>query len=175
MLKRLTIARSLRRRWLYPVISITLSLSIVLSSTVATLAIPLPELIFRGIQVIQLSNLSARQEIAIGEQINQELLSKQVKLFRNQEAQSYINQIGQRLVQASDRPNIPYTFQVIDDSSVNAFATMGGFVYVNTGLIAAASNEAELASVMAHEIGHIAGRHAIKQMRQAAVAAGVVV
>ena len=173
MLKRLTIARSLRRRWLYPVISITLSLSIVLSSTVATLAIPLPELIFRGIQVIQLSNLSARQEIAIGEQINQELLSKQVKLFRNQEAQSYINQIGQRLVQASDRPNIPYTFQVIDDSCVNAFATMGGFVYVNTGLIAAASNEAELASVMAHEIGHIAGRHAIKQMRQAAVAAGV--
>ncbi|MBG0745459.1 MAG: M48 family metalloprotease [Planktothrix agardhii KL2] len=173
MLKRLTIARSLRRRWLYPVISITLSLSIVLSSTVATLAIPLPELIFRGIQVIQLSNLSARQEIAIGEQINQELLSKQVKLFRNQEAQSYINQIGQRLVQASDRPNIPYTFRVIDDSSVNAFATMGGFVYVNTGLIAAASNEAELASVMAHEIGHIAGRHAIKQMRQAAVAAGV--
>ena len=173
MLKRLTIARSLRRRWLYQVISITLSLSIVLSSTVATLAIPLPELIFRGIQVIQLSNLSARQEIAIGEQINQELLSKQVKLFRNQEAQSYINQIGQRLVQASDRPNIPYTFQVIDDSSVNAFATMGGFVYVNTGLIAAASNEAELASVMAHEIGHIAGRHAIKQMRQAAVAAGV--
>ena len=173
MLKRLTIARSLRRRWLYPVISITLSLSIVLSSTVATLAIPLPELIFRGIQVIQLSTLSARQEIAIGEQINQELLSKQVKLFRNQEAQSYINQIGQRLVQASDRPNIPYTFQVIDDSSVNAFATMGGFVYVNTGLIAAASNEAELASVMAHEIGHIAGRHAIKQMRQAAVAAGV--
>jgi predicted Zn-dependent protease len=173
MLKRLTIARSLRRRWLYPVISITLSLSIVLSSTVATLAIPLPELIFRGIQVIQLSNLSARQEIAIGEQINQELLSKQVKLFRNQEAQSYINQIGQRLVQASDRPNIPYTFQVIDDSSVNAFATMGVFDYVNTGLIAAASNEAELASVMAHEIGHIAGRHAIKQMRQAAVAAGV--
>ncbi|WP_026793978.1 MULTISPECIES: M48 family metallopeptidase [Planktothrix] len=173
MLKRLTIARSLRRRWLYPVISITLSLSIVLSSTVATLAIPFPELIFRGIQVIQLSNLSARQEVAIGEQINQELLSKQVKLFRNQEAQSYINQIGQRLVQASDRPNIPYTFQVIDDSSVNAFATMGGFVYVNTGLIAAASNEAELASVMAHEIGHIAGRHAIKQMRQAAVAAGV--
>ncbi|SKB14521.1 Peptidase M48 Ste24p [Planktothrix sp. PCC 11201] len=173
MLNRLTIARSLRRRWLYPVISITLTLGIVLSSTVTTLAIPLPELIFRGIQVIQLSNLSARQEIAIGEQINQELLSKQVKLFRNQEAQNYINQIGQRLAQASERPNIPYTFQVIDDRNVNAFATMGGFVYVNTGLIAAADNEAELASVIAHEIGHIAGRHAIKQMRQAAVAAGV--
>ena len=173
MLNRFSITRSLRHRWLYPVISITLILSIVLSSTIATLAIPLPELIFRGVQIIQLSNLSARQEIAIAEQINQQLLSKEVRLFRNQEAQNYINQIGQRLAQTSDRPNIPYTFQVIDDRNVNAFATMGGFVYIHTGLIAAADNEAELASVVAHEIGHIAGRHAIKQMRQAAVAAGV--
>lgn len=173
MLNRLTMTRSLRCRWLYPVISITLTLGIVLSSTIATLAIPIPELILRGVQVIQLSNLSARQEIAIGEQINQQLLSKQVKLFRNQEAQNYINQIGQRLAQASDRPNIPYTFQVVNDRNVNAFATMGGFVYIHTGLIAAADNEAELASVIAHEIGHIAGRHAVKQMRQAAVAAGV--
>lgn len=173
MLKRLTIARSLRRRWLYPVISITLSLSIVLSSTVATLAIPLPELIFRGIQVIQLSNLSARQEIAIGEQINQELLSKQVKLFRNQEAQSYINQIGQRLVQASDRPNIPYTFRVVDDSNLNAFATMGGFVYINTGTIAASDNVAQLASVIGHEMGHISGRHSLEQMKQMAIAQGI--
>jgi len=173
MLKLLTITRSFRRRWLYPLIAIAISLSLVLSSTIATLAIPLPELIFRGVQVIQLSNLSARQEIAIGGQINQELLSKQVKLFRNQDAQNYINQIGQRLAQASDRPNIPYTFQVIDDRNVNAFATMGGFVYIHTGLMAAADNEAELASVIAHEIGHIAGRHAIKQMRQAAIAAGV--
>jgi len=173
MLKRFSINRSFRHRWFYPFISITITLSILLSSTVATLAIPLPELIFRGIQVIQLSNLSTRQEVAIGEQINQELLTKQVKLFRNPEAQNYINQIGQRLAQASERPNIPYTFQVIDDRNINAFATMGGFVYVNTGLIAAADNEAELASVMAHEIGHIAGRHAIKQMRQSAVAAGV--
>ncbi|VXD16033.1 putative zinc metallopeptidase, M48 family [Planktothrix serta PCC 8927] len=173
MLKRFSISRSWRHRWLYPLVSITITLSILLSSTVATLAIPLPELIFRGIQVIQLSNLSARQEVAIGEQINEELLTKQVKLFRNPEAQNYINQIGQRLAQASDRPNIPYTFQVIDDRNVNAFATMGGFVYIHTGLIAAADNEAELASVMAHEIGHIVGRHAIKQMRQSAVAAGV--
>ncbi len=169
MLKRFTI----RPRWVYPIISITVTLSILLSSTIATWAIPLPELIFRGVQIIQLSNLSARQEVALGEQINEELLSKQVRLFPNPEAQNYINQIGQRLVQASQRPNIPYTFQVIDDRNINAFATMGGFVYVHTGLIAAASNEAELASVIAHEIGHIAGRHAIKQMRQAAVAAGI--
>ncbi|CAD5947631.1 Putative beta-barrel assembly-enhancing protease [Planktothrix tepida] len=173
MLKRFAMTRSLRHRWLYPLISITVTLSILLSSTVASWAIPLPELIFRGVQIIQLSNLSARQEVAIGEQINEELLTKQVKLFRNPEAQNYINQIGQRLAQASDRPNLPYTFQVIEDRNINAFATMGGFVYIHTGLIAAADNEAELASVIAHEIGHIGGRHAIKQMRQAAVAAGV--
>lgn len=123
--------------------------------------------------MIQLSNIGPRQEVALGGQINEQLLTTQVRLYRNLEAQDYINQIGQRLVQNSRRSNIPYTFQVVDDSNVNAFATMGGFVYVNTGLIAAASNEAELASVIAHEIGHIVGRHAIKQMRQTAVAAGV--
>ncbi len=161
------------RRWFYPLVSITITLSIVLGSSYSSWAVPLERLIFRGIQVIQLSNIGPRQEVALGGQINEQLLTTQVRLYRNQEAQDYINQIGQRLAQSSRRPNIPYTFQVVDDENVNAFATMGGFVYVNTGLIAAASNEAELASVIAHEIGHIAGRHAIKQMRQTAVAAGV--
>lgn len=166
-------SRRLQRRWFYPLISITITLSIVLGSSYSSWAVPIERLIFRGIQVIQLANITPRQEVALGEQINEQLLRKQVRLYQNAEAQDYINQIGQRLVQASRRPNIPYTFQVVDDSKVNAFATMGGFVYVHTGLIAAASNEAELASVIGHEIGHIAGRHAIKQMRQAAVAAGV--
>ena len=62
---------------------------------------------------------------------------------------------------------------MIDDDTINAFATMGGFVYVNKGLMAAADNEAELASVIAHEIAHISARHAIQQMRQMAIASGV--
>ncbi|MEO1467244.1 MAG: M48 family metallopeptidase, partial [Cyanobacteria bacterium J06633_1] len=73
----------------------------------------------------------------------------------------------------SQRPNIPYTFQVVNDNSINAFATMGGYVYINKGLIAAADNEAELASVIGHEIGHIAGRHGIEQMRDRALAQGL--
>ena len=85
----------------------------------------------------------------------------------------YVNRIGQRLARVSTRPNISYTFQVIADEGVNAFTTMGGFVYVNTGLIAIADNEAQLASVIAHEIGHIAGRHAVEQMQQMAIAQGV--
>jgi predicted Zn-dependent protease len=131
------------------------------------------DLILNGIQVIQLSNISARQEVQIGQQINQQLVSREIRLYRNSTINRYINEIGQRLAQESQRPDIPYTFQVVDDKGINAFATMGGFVYVNTGLIAAADNEAQLASVMAHEIGHIAGRHSIQQMRQMAIARGV--
>jgi beta-barrel assembly-enhancing protease len=136
-------------------------------------AFSLPELIFRGIQVIQLSNLSDRQEVTIGKQINQQLVGREFKIYRDRAATLYINRIGQRLAEESDRPNIPYTFQVIDDDNINAFATMGGFVYINKGLMAAADNEAQLASVMSHEIGHISARHAIKQMRQMAIASGV--
>lgn len=165
-------SRPYRRRLLYPLVSFVLALSLVVGIPQATQASWF-DVILNGIQVIQLSNISDRQEVQIGKQINNELVSRQVRLYRNSEINRYVNDIGQRLAQESKRSNIPYTFQVVNDKSINAFATMGGFVYVNAGLIAAADNEAELASVMAHEIGHIAGRHSIQQMRQAAVAQGV--
>jgi predicted Zn-dependent protease len=116
--------------------------------------------------------MSDGQEAALGTQINQELLSGQVKLYRNQAATDYVNRIGQKLARSSARPNLKYTFQVVEDDNVNAFATMGGFVYVNTGLLKAADNEAQLAGVMGHEIGHIAGRHSLQHMKQAALAQG---
>jgi predicted Zn-dependent protease len=166
------IHRRSSRSWFYPLISITVAFSLWISSAPATQAISWRDLIFRGIQVIQLTTLSNQQEVALGRQINEQL-KKEVKLLRNPEATEYINQIGQRLAQVSERSNIPYTFQVVNDSSINAFATMGGFVYVNTGLMETADNEAELASVIAHEIGHIVGRHSVEQMRQMAVAQGV--
>ncbi|MEL7038624.1 MAG: M48 family metallopeptidase [Cyanobacteria bacterium J06592_8] len=167
------IQRRSSRSWFYPLISMTVAISILLSSASPTLAIPWRDLFLRGVQVIQLATLSSRQEVALGRQINEQLVTREVKLLNNPEATEYINQIGQRLAQVSERSNIPYTFQVVNNSSINAFATMGGFVYINTGLMAAAENEAELASVIAHEIGHIVGRHAVEQMRQMAVAQGV--
>ncbi len=136
-------------------------------------AAPFPELLLRGVQVIQLSNISDQKEVQIGNQINQELVGSEFRLYRNQEINRYVDQIGQQLAAKSDRPNIAYTFQVVDDEGVNAFATMGGFVYVNTGLLKLADNEAELASVIAHEIGHIASRHTVEQMRETAIAGGV--
>lgn len=123
--------------------------------------------------MIQLSNISDQQEIQIGRQINQQLVSSDIQLYRNSDVNRYVAQIGQRLAANSDRPDIPYKFQVVNDDSINAFATMGGFVYVNTGLLKLADNEAELASVISHEIGHIARHHALEQMRQTAIAGGV--
>lgn len=166
-------SRRYRRRLLYPLLSLVLTLSLVVGTSQIARAIPWFDLIFQGVQVIQLSNISDRQEVQIGKQINRQLVSEEIRLYRNPEIIRYVNEIGQRLERQSKRPDIPYTFQVVDDKGINAFATMGGFVYINKGLIATADNEAQLASVMSHEIGHIAGRHAIQQMRQAAIARGL--
>lgn len=163
----------LSRRWLYPLLSGVLTLCLVLGSSQVAQSLPWLDLIFQGVQVVQLSNISDRQEVQIGKQINRQLVSRDVRLYRNSEITRYVEEIGQRLEKQSKRPNIPYTFQVVDDDKVNAFATMGGFVYIHKGLIATADNEAQLASVMSHEVGHIEARHAIQQMRQAAVARGV--
>jgi beta-barrel assembly-enhancing protease len=121
------------------------------------------QILIQGVQIFEISNLSDAQEASLGAETNQALLRK-VKLYRNPAVTNYIDRIGQRLVRNSSRPNIKYTFQVVDDNSINAFATMGGYVYINTGLMKAADNEAQLASVIGHEIGHIAGRHAIQHI-----------
>lgn len=134
----------------------------------------LPRAIPSAIQIIQLSNVSDKQEVQVGKQIHKQLLSSgQVKLLADGNLNQYVSSIGHRLASQSKRTNIPYSFFVVADKSVNAFATMGGHVYINAGLIAKAENEAELAGVVAHEIGHISGRHVIKQMRENAVRQGV--
>lgn len=162
-----------RRRLIYPLLSLLIVVGVSVGTPLASQAFSIFDLLIRGVQIIQLSNISDSQEVQLGKQINQQLVSSEVRLYRNSAVNRYVNQIGQRLVPHSDRRGIPYTFQVVDDNGINAFATMGGFVYVNTGLLRLADNEAQLASVIAHEIGHIASRHAIDQMRQTAIASGV--
>jgi beta-barrel assembly-enhancing protease len=161
------------RRSLHPLIAVVVALSIVFSAPMASQAVPWWQLLMRGVQVIQLSSLSDNQEVALGRQINEQLLSQKFKRYSNSGVQQYIDEIGQKLADESDRSSIPYTFQVVEGEEVNAFATMGGYVYVTTGLVKLAENEAQLASVIAHEIGHIAGKHAVKQMRERAVTSGV--
>jgi len=125
------------------------------------------------IQVVEVSNISDAEEVKLGGQINRNILT-QVRLSRNREANELVKSIGAELVPDSDRSNIPYRFQVVEDPDINAFATMGGFVYINTGTIAAADNRAQLASVIAHEMGHIAGKHALEQIKQQAITQGIV-
>ena len=137
-------------------------------------AIPLGELLLRGIQILQVSNISERQEVKIGAQMHQNLLRKGTRLSTDPVLNRYVTDIGQRLVTTGQRRNIPYQFFVVRDPAVNAFATMGGHVYVTTGLIQAADNEAQLASVMAHEVGHIEKKHLLDQIQQAMVARGLV-
>jgi len=104
-------------------------------------------------------------EIAMGRQLSKELES-QVTLVQDPTINEYVNRVGQNIVKNSDS-KIPFTIKVIDSDEINAMSLPGGFFYVNTGLILAADEEAELAGVMAHEIAHVTARHAAEQQGRA--------
>src|SRR5712691_11607225 len=100
-------------------------------------------------------------QIAEGKQISMQV-ETQSKIINDPVISEYINRLGQNLVRNSDS-QVPFTIKVIDSDDINAFALPGGFFYVNSGLILAADEEAELAGVMAHEIGHVAACHAARE------------
>lgn len=111
---------------------------------------------------------SIEKEIAMGKRLAQQV-ERQAKLIHDPVITEYINRIGQNLVRNSD-VKIPVTIKVIDSDEVNAFALPGGFMFVNTGLILKADTEAELAGVMAHELGHVAARHGTRQATRGQIA-----
>lgn len=109
--------------------------------------------------------ISVAEEKQLGDKFATEI-EKQHKVVKDPQVQSYIERVGNRLLTGVKKKEFPYTFQVVDDDSVNAFAIPGGHTYVNTGLIKAAESETELAAVMAHEINHVVARHSTQQMTQ---------
>jgi beta-barrel assembly-enhancing protease len=111
---------------------------------------------------------SLEKEIALGKQLAQQV-ERQSKILKDPVVSEYINRIGQNLVRNSDA-KVPFTFKVIEDPQVNAFALPGGFLFVNSGLILKADTEAELAGVMGHEIAHVAARHGTRQATKAEIA-----
>ncbi|WP_404783523.1 M48 family metallopeptidase [Altericista sp. CCNU0014] len=160
------------RRWRNQIASFV-AIALFSCATVASAqAIPVQELLFRGIQAAQLSNLSDQQEMQIGAQMHQNLLSQNVRLSADPVLNDFVTDIGQRLVPFNRRARLPYNFYVVQDKNVNAFATMGGYVYVTTGLLRTADNEAQVASVVGHEMGHIERKHLLQQMRQTMLAQG---
>lgn len=105
---------------------------------------------------------SLETEIRMGREYAQ-MIDSAVKLVQDPIVAEYVNRIGQNIVRNSDS-KVLFTIKVIDASEVNAFALPGGFLYVNSGLLLATDEEAEMAGVMAHEVAHVAARHAVRQM-----------
>ncbi len=111
----------------------------------------------------QLTLISEGQEIRMGRQYDQEVVTS-LGLYPDTTLQRYIQDLGARLAATSERPNLPWTFRIVDDPVVNAFALPGGFVYVTRGILAHLRSEAQLAAVVGHEIGHVTARHSVSQM-----------
>jgi len=119
----------------------------------------------------QLLLLSEQEEIQLGRE-SDEQVRQQMGVYGDAELQRYVEQVGMRLVRSSFRTDLPWTFTVVDEPAVNAFALPGGFVYITRGILPFLADESELAAVMGHEIGHVDGRHGVDAYSRQLLAGG---
>jgi predicted Zn-dependent protease len=117
----------------------------------------------------ELMLLSESDEIKLGTQTDAEV-RKEYGVYEDQKLNAYLNDMCHKLAGLSHRPNLPYKFEIVDASVVNAFAVPGGYLYFTRGILAYLNNEAELAGVMGHELGHITARHSAQQYSRAQLA-----
>ena len=116
--------------------------------------------------------MSPAQEQEIGEEQHPQVLMQFGGPYDDAELQSYVSRIGDELAAVSELPELDFTFTVLNSEVINAFALPGGYVYITRGLLALADNEAELAGVMAHEIGHVTARHSAQRYSRGVLAQG---
>jgi len=123
----------------------------------------------KTVQKVKKANeeISEPQEIELGRGIASNLLGA-APLLDNPELQRYVNRVGRWIALQTERPDIPWTFGVLDDADINAFAAPGGYVFITKGLLARLNNEAELAGVLAHEISHVLGKHHLQALKKGA-------
>ena len=114
----------------------------------------------------ELSLVSESQEIQIGQE-NDKAIVAEMGLYPDEALQQYVAGVGTGMAALSERPDLPWTFRVVDDPVVNAFALPGGFIYITRGILAHFNSEAEMASVLGHEIGHVTARHSAQQVTKA--------
>ena len=107
--------------------------------------------------------VSESQEIALGRE-SDPAVTAQYGLVDDPELQAYVSRLGQSIAEVSERPSLPWSFKVVDDPIVNAFALPGGFIYVTRGILLHFDSEAELMGVLGHEVGHVTARHGASQM-----------
>jgi predicted Zn-dependent protease len=117
----------------------------------------------------QLVLIGSQQEMALGRQAHGEILAS-MGAYEDDALQRYVTQVGRRVQAKAERPDLPWTFTVVDDPVVNAFALPGGFLYLTRGILAHMSSEAQMAAVLGHEIGHVTARHGVEQMSRAQLA-----
>lgn len=117
----------------------------------------------------QISLMSEAQEIQLGAQSDPQIIA-QFGLYEDAELQAFINTKGQQMADISHRPNLKWTFRIMDSPIVNAFAVPGGYVYFTRGIMAHFNNEAEFAGVLGHEIGHVTARHSAEQYTKSTLA-----
>jgi beta-barrel assembly-enhancing protease len=145
------------------------ALTLTVMAVVSTTALAAPANPYDKFRKASYSNrglASEGDEIRLGSQVHQQVLSK-FRLVRDPELAEYVNQVGQRIAGVSKRRDLHYQFFVVEDQSVNAFSIPGGFIYVNTGLLNLVQSEDELAAVLAHEVGHVVARHGLKNYKKA--------
>lgn len=111
----------------------------------------------------QINFFNEAEEIEMGREADAQIVG-QVGLYDDPELQAYVEDLGQSLAARSERPDLPWSFKVLDDPAINAFALPGGYVYVTRGILSHMESEAELAMVMGHEAGHVTARHGVNQM-----------
>ncbi len=109
---------------------------------------------------------SEKGEIERAQQVHPMLLQQFGGPYDDIRLQQYVNEVGQRAAKASHRPDLQYTFTVLDSQEINAFTTGGGFVYITRGIMSYLNSEAELSAVLGHEIGHITARHPVRRQTQ---------
>ncbi len=111
----------------------------------------------------ELALISESQEIAMGREADKEIVAA-YGLYPDDRLQQYLQDLGSRIAARTERPGLPWTFRVVDDAAVNAFALPGGFIYVTRGIMTHLNSEAELVTILGHEIGHVTARHSVNQM-----------
>ena len=111
----------------------------------------------------EISLVSEAQEIQMGQESKKEV-EQSIGLVDNPSLQQYVSGVGTKIARTTQRPNLPYSFEVVDDPSPNAFALPGGPIFVTRGLLTMMTSEAELATVLGHEIGHVNARHTVQQI-----------
>jgi len=122
-----------------------------------------------------MSLLSEAEELAIGQQADVEI-RREMGVYDDEALQKYVSDIGLELARHSHRPNLPWSFTIVDNPAINAFALPGGYIYVTRGILAYLGDESELAGVLGHEIGHVTARHAAQAYtRQAQAGVGLAI